>query len=121
MRGDVGNSSGLTRSVGGMPGSPTQVSGRAHGVTAGGASLHHRHLATHPSAGVPDRLTRIRLVAAGAPPGLQASRLPDASLASAVTPAGHRGYAATWFALAGVALVIYGLAVRKRLKGEPRP
>ncbi len=70
---------------------------------------------------VPDRLTRIRLVAAGAPPGLQASRLPDASLASAVTPAGHRGYAATWFALAGVALVIYGLAVRKRLKGEPRP
>jgi len=58
MRGDVRNSSSLARSVCGMPGSPTQVSGRAHGVTAGGASLHHRHLATHPSAGVPDRLTR---------------------------------------------------------------
>ena len=65
---------------------------------------------------VADRLTRIRLVAATAPPGLKASKVPDASNASAVTPAGHRGYAATWFALAVVALIIYGLAVRKHLR-----
>jgi hypothetical protein len=58
MRGDVRNSSSLARSVCGMPGSPTQVSGRTHGMTTGGASLHHRHLATHPGAGVLDRLTR---------------------------------------------------------------
>ena len=68
---------------------------------------------------VADRLTRIRLVAGTAPPGLQASKVPDASNASAVTPAGHRGYAATWFALAIVALVIYALAVRKQLKAAP--
>lgn len=68
---------------------------------------------------VPDRLTRMRLVAGTAPPGLQASKIPDASAASAVTPTGHRGYAATWFALAVVALVIYGLAVRKHLKAAP--
>jgi hypothetical protein len=69
---------------------------------------------------VPDRRSRIRLVAAGAPPGLQPSKTPDVSTASAVTPAGHRGYAATWFALAVIALVIYGLAVRKRVKEQPK-
>jgi cytochrome oxidase assembly protein ShyY1 len=65
---------------------------------------------------VPDRRARIRLVAGSAPPGLQPSKVPEVATASAVTPAGHRGYAATWFALAAVALVIYGLAVRKRLR-----
>ena len=60
----------------------------------------------------------MRLVAASAPQGLEPSKVPDVSSASAVTPAGHRGYAATWFSLAAVALVIYGLAVRKRLKEE---
>jgi surfeit locus 1 family protein len=67
----------------------------------------------------PDRLARMRLVAATAPPGLQPSKTPDVSSASAVTPAGHRGYAATWFALAAIALVIYGLALRKKMR-EPR-
>jgi surfeit locus 1 family protein len=65
---------------------------------------------------VPDRLARMRLVAATAPPGLEPSKTPDVSTASAVTPAGHRGYAATWFALAIVALAVYAVAVRKRLK-----
>ena len=67
---------------------------------------------------VPDRKTGIRLVAATAPPGLQPSKVPDATSASAVTPAGHRFYAATWFSLAAIALIIYGLALRKRLKEE---
>jgi surfeit locus 1 family protein len=67
---------------------------------------------------VPDRRTRMRLVAATAPPGLEPSRVPAISAASAVSPAGHKGYAATWFALAIVALVIYGLAVRKRWRQE---
>jgi len=69
---------------------------------------------------VPDRHSRMRLVAAGAPPGLEPSKTPDVSTASPVTPAGHRGYAATWFALAVIALVIYALAVRKKLKAEPK-
>jgi cytochrome oxidase assembly protein ShyY1 len=69
---------------------------------------------------VPDRRSRMRLVAAGAPPGLQPSKTPDVSTATPVTPAGHRGYAATWFALAAIALVIYALAVRKRLKEQPK-
>jgi hypothetical protein len=71
---------------------------------------------------VPDRRSRIRLVADSAPPGLEPSKTPDVSSASPVTPAGHRGYAATWFSLAAIALVIYGLAVRKRLReGSGRP
>jgi cytochrome oxidase assembly protein ShyY1 len=69
---------------------------------------------------VPDRRSRMRLVADGAPPGLEPSKTPDVSTATAVTPAGHRGYAATWFALAAIALVIYALAVRKKLKAEPK-
>lgn len=63
---------------------------------------------------VPDRRSRMRLVAATAPPGLQPSKVPDVRTASATSPAGHRGYAATWFGLAIVALVIYVLALRKR-------
>jgi hypothetical protein len=58
VRGDVRNSPSLARSVGSVPGSPPQISGRAHGMTARRASLHHLHLAMHPSAGMFDRLTR---------------------------------------------------------------
>jgi surfeit locus 1 family protein len=65
---------------------------------------------------VPDRRSRMRLVAASAPPGLLPSKAPDVRSVSPVTPAGHRGYAATWFSLAAVALIIYGLALRKRLR-----
>jgi len=67
---------------------------------------------------VPDRQSRIRLVAATAPAGLQQSAPPSVASASAVSPAGHKGYAATWFALALAALVIYGLAMRARLRGQ---
>ena len=69
---------------------------------------------------VPDRVSRMRLVAASAPPGLDPSKTPDVSTASAVTPAGHRGYAATWFALAVVALGVYAFAVRKRLNEDSK-
>jgi cytochrome oxidase assembly protein ShyY1 len=69
---------------------------------------------------VPDRRARMRLVAATAPPGLEPSKTPGVASASAITPAGHRGYAATWFGLAAVALAIYGLALRKRLKERPK-
>jgi surfeit locus 1 family protein len=65
---------------------------------------------------VPDRRSRLRLVAASAPPGLEASAAP--SIAS--VPNNHRSYAAQWFAFALIALVIYGLAVRKRLREEPK-
>ena len=61
----------------------------------------------------PDRLRGMRLVAASAPPGLEPSAPP--SLAS--IPNNHRSYAAQWFAFAAIALIIYGLAVRKRLRG----
>ena len=66
----------------------------------------------------PDRRSVMRLVAASAPPGLQASRPPDVRSASAVTPAGHKGYAATWFSFAVIALIIYALALRQRWKKE---
>jgi surfeit locus 1 family protein len=69
---------------------------------------------------VPDRLTRMRLVAASAPPGLQPSRPPDARSASPISPTGHRLYAATWFSLAAIALIIYAFALRKRLKEQNR-
>jgi surfeit locus 1 family protein len=65
----------------------------------------------------PDRAVRIRLVAASAPPGLEPSAPP--SLSS--IPNNHRSYALQWFAFAAIALIIYGLAVRTRLKEEPKP
>lgn len=63
----------------------------------------------------PDRKTRMRLVAASAPPGLQPSAAP--SLSS--IPNNHLSYAVQWFSFAAIALVIYGLVLRKRLKEEP--
>ena len=63
---------------------------------------------------VPDRFSRIRLVAGSAPPGLEPSAVPSVETASSITPSGHRMYAATWFALALAALIIYIIAVMKR-------
>jgi hypothetical protein len=60
---------------------------------------------------VPDRRTGMRLVAASAPSGLEASRPPSVETVSVITPAIHRGYAATWFSLAAVALVVYLFAL----------
>jgi surfeit locus 1 family protein len=65
----------------------------------------------------PDRATRMRLVAASAPPGLEPSAPPSLD----TIPNNHRFYALQWFAFAAIALIIYGLAVRKRLKERPRP
>jgi surfeit locus 1 family protein len=62
----------------------------------------------------PDRRTRMRLVAASSPPGLQPSAPP--SLSS--IPNNHRFYAIQWFSFAAIALIIYGLALRKRLREE---
>ncbi len=59
----------------------------------------------------PDRRSGMRLVAASAPPGLEPSRPP--SLES--VPNNHRAYALQWFGFAAIALVIYGLALRRRL------
>ena len=64
----------------------------------------------------PDRRTRIRLVAAGAVPGLEPSAPP--SLAS--IPNNHRSYAVQWFSFAAIALIIYGLALRKRMKEQKK-
>jgi cytochrome oxidase assembly protein ShyY1 len=63
----------------------------------------------------PDSRTKMRLVAASAPPGLE----PSAAPSLATIPNNHRSYAVQWFAFAAIALVIYGLAVAKRLK-EPQ-
>lgn len=70
---------------------------------------------------VPDRLHRIRLVAASAPPGLEPSALPSVDTAVPVTPGRNRMYALQWFSFAAIALIIYGLALRKRLKEVRRP
>ena len=65
----------------------------------------------------PDRRTGMRLVAATPAPGLQASAPPSIEQ----IPNNHRSYAMQWFAFAGIALVIYGLALRKRLREERQP
>ncbi|MGN6154737.1 MAG: SURF1 family cytochrome oxidase biogenesis protein [Sphingomicrobium sp.] len=67
---------------------------------------------------VPDRLQRIRLVAASAPAGLEPSATPSVDSVVQVTPAGHRFYAIQWFAFAAIALLIFILAVRKRRPAE---
>ena len=67
---------------------------------------------------VPDSRSRIRLVAASAPPGLEPSRVPDTSSISSITPSTHHGYAATWFALASAAALIFALALWRRMRRE---
>lgn len=62
---------------------------------------------------VRDDKTRIRLVSAAAAPGLEPTAAPAPAVK--VSPARNRGYAATWFAFALIALIIYALAVRSRL------
>jgi cytochrome oxidase assembly protein ShyY1 len=52
----------------------------------------------------------MRLVAATAPAGLEASAPP----AIDEIPNNHRAYAVQWFAFAGIALLIYGLALKQR-------
>ena len=63
----------------------------------------------------PDRRSRMRLVAASAPQGLEPSAAPTLSS----IPNNHRSYALQWFAYAAIALVIYALAVRKRWDDKP--
>jgi surfeit locus 1 family protein len=65
---------------------------------------------------VPDDRSRFRIVADGAAPGLEQSAPPTPAVN--VSPTRNRGYAATWFSFAAIALIIYALAVRKRLKEE---
>lgn len=60
----------------------------------------------------PDRRSRMRLVAATAPPGLEPSAPPSIGQ----IPNNHRSYAVQWFLFAFIALVIYGLALRKQIK-----
>ncbi|HUG45802.1 MAG TPA: SURF1 family protein [Sphingomicrobium sp.] len=62
----------------------------------------------------PDPERRMRLVAASAPQGLEASALPSVE----AIPRNHRMYAFTWFSFAFIALLIYFLALRKRWRGE---
>lgn len=62
----------------------------------------------------PDRTNGIRLVAATSPPGLE----PSAPPSLAAIPNNHRLYAVQWFLFAGIALLIYMLALRKRLRGR---
>ena len=60
----------------------------------------------------PDRLSGMRLVAATAPPGLE----PAAPPSILNIPNNHRSYAVQWFAFAAIAVVIYVLALRRRLR-----
>jgi cytochrome oxidase assembly protein ShyY1 len=62
----------------------------------------------------PDSRSRMRLVAATAPPGLE----PSAPPSLAQIPNNHRSYAVQWFVFALMAAVIYALALRKKLKDE---
>lgn len=62
----------------------------------------------------PDRRSRMRLVAATPAPGLEASAPPRVEAISN----NHRLYAVQWFGFAAIALLIYVLALRKRLARE---
>lgn len=63
----------------------------------------------------PDSRSRMRIVAATSPAGLEPSAPPSLD----TIPNNHRSYALQWFLFALIAAVIYVLAVRKRLKPEP--
>jgi surfeit locus 1 family protein len=63
----------------------------------------------------PDSRTRMRLVAASAPPGLEQAAPPSLDLIAN----NHRSYAVQWFAFAGIALLIYVLALRRKWNDQP--
>ena len=60
----------------------------------------------------PDRLSRMRLVAAAPGPGLAASAPPSPE----TIPNNHFSYAVQWFLFAAIAALIYFLALRQRWK-----
>ena len=62
----------------------------------------------------PDRQNRMRLVAATAGPGLEPAAPPSPD----TIPNNHLSYAVQWFLFAGIALVIYVLALRWRRRDE---
>ena len=62
----------------------------------------------------PDSRTRMRLVAATPGPGLSASAPPSTD----TIPNNHLSYAIQWFLFAGIAVVIYVLALRGRWRKE---
>lgn len=62
----------------------------------------------------PDKLSRMRLVAASPGPGLMASAPPSPS----TIPNNHLSYAVQWFLFALIAVVIYWLALRQRWRKE---
>ena len=62
----------------------------------------------------PDSRSRMRLVAATPGPGLSASAPPSPD----IIPNNHLSYAIQWFLFAGIAVVIYVLALRGRWRKE---
>jgi cytochrome oxidase assembly protein ShyY1 len=62
----------------------------------------------------PDRISRMRLVAATPGPGLVASAPPSPD----TIPNNHFSYAIQWFLFAIIAVVIYSLALRQRWRKE---
>ncbi len=62
----------------------------------------------------PDRISRMRLVAATPGPDLMTSARPSPD----TIPNNHFNYAIQWFLFAGIALVIYWLALQQRWKKE---
>ena len=65
----------------------------------------------------PDRKSRMRLVSATGLGGLEASNPPS----PASIPNNHLFYAIQWFLFAGIAALIYGLALRKRWRQGDAP
>ncbi|OAN65398.1 SURF1 family protein [Sphingomonas sp. TDK1] len=59
----------------------------------------------------------LMLVSEQAAPGLEPSTPPDI----ASVPNNHLAYAVQWFLFAGVAIIIYALALRLRARGAPQP
>jgi len=65
----------------------------------------------------PDSSHRILLVSAQPAPGL----MPSAPPSTDDVPNNHRSYAVQWFAFAGVAAIIYALALRRRMAAPRTP
>jgi len=91
---------------------------RADVVLGWARDLAERQWRGGPVSGIiaPGAGTAVRLIADPPLAGLAASAVPDPQS----IPNNHLSYAIQWFLFAGVALVIYGLALRKRLAGRDR-
>ena len=98
----------------GVARNPSVRPGWMGGAVSGIVSTEPSHASLFSKLGGNKEVLRPMLVSASPAPGLEASAPPSPE----EVPNNHLGYAVQWFLFAGVAALIYALALRRRLAGR---